>query len=99
MLRNRIKYHSVNEINCTRLYTHRNEMTGLNNNYLEKLKSKIFEYLAADGSVRGMEKLKHTFTKNCPAVKLLKLKLKARVMLLKNIDTQSGLVNGSIGII
>jgi ATP-dependent exoDNAse (exonuclease V) alpha subunit len=37
------------------------------------------------------------FNKNCPVPEKLELKIGAQVMLLKNIDANNGLVNGSIG--
>lgn len=40
-----------------------------------------------------------TLDRNCPASKVITLKKDAQVMLLYNIDLESGLVNGSVGIV
>ena len=51
------------------------------------------------GIVHGDERHKDYFDRNCPAPRILKLKIGAKVMLLKNIDTEHGLVNGSVGLV
>lgn len=51
------------------------------------------------GIVHGDDKHKDYFDRNCPAPRILKLKIGAKVMLLKNIDTDHGLVNGSVGVV
>ena len=48
-----------------------------------------------DGDGSFLDSLK----KNCPAPEVLRLRIGAQVMLLKNLDAVGGLVNGSRGVV
>lgn len=61
-----------------------------------KLEGEEHSYLAKDtGSVYNIQ----IIDKQCPAKKEIKLKEGTQVMLLANVDTEGGLVNGSVGIV
>lgn len=67
-----------------------------NRRELNKIKGKTHSFTAIDtGESRYIEML----DKNCLAARVVELKIGAQVMLLKNIDVESGLCNGSMGIV
>lgn len=72
------------------------DVNAYNKNKLESLptKSKIFR-----SNDIGNQFQLESLERSCPAPGKLELKLNAKVMLLKNINTEGGLVNGSIGIV
>ena len=72
------------------------DVDAFNKRELDKINSPSKIFKATDtGDERNLEML----NKNCLAPKILELKVGAKVMLLKNIDVEIGLVNGSIGIV
>lgn len=79
----------------TKLCTHKDDVDLINSNELEKIDSEATIFKAIDsGDYSGQLKL---LNKLCPASEVLKLKLNAQVILLKNLDVASGLVNGARG--
>ena len=65
-----------------------------NKEQLDKLTTPAKTYTARDhGAPHFIESLE----KNCPAPKLLELKIGAQVILLSNLNVEKGFVNGSIG--
>lgn len=72
------------------------DVEDLNNQKLKEIKSPSFHYTCIDsGSESGIASL----DKFCSTPKELELKVGAQVMLTRNVDVESGLVNGSIGIV
>lgn len=67
-----------------------------NEEELAKINSKEEVFYAKDD---GPPWISDHFDKNCLAPKVLKLKVGAQVMLLRNIDVENGYVNGSIGVV
>jgi ATP-dependent DNA helicase PIF1 len=67
-----------------------------NKKELSKIKSQSKTYYAIDS---GSEAWKKFFDKNCQSPAALELKIGAQVILLKNLDIEMGLVNGSVGIV
>ncbi len=86
-----------NGILPTRLCTHKDDVELINSKEQEKLEAEAFTFKALDtGDGIGQFKL---LNKLCPAPELLKLKLNAQVILLKNMNVSNKLVNGSRGIV
>lgn len=83
-------------IEPTRLCSMNVDVDLLNETRLEKLSGQLMSFAAADG---GQQPYLSQIQKNCTAPDTLKLKVGAQVMLLKNIDAASGLVNGARGIV
>jgi ATP-dependent exoDNAse (exonuclease V) alpha subunit len=80
----------------TRLFTHNADVDLLNQKELEKLKSdEEVEYFM---ETKGREALAETLKKSCLAPELLRLKVGARVMCVKN-NFEEGYVNGTLGIV
>lgn len=80
----------------TRLYTHVADVDELNQQELLKLDGSYKRFISKD---RGDQRYLDALDNACPAPQTLMLKLGAQVLLVKNIDTQSGLTNGSRGVI
>jgi ATP-dependent DNA helicase PIF1 len=83
-------------IQATVLYPTKKEVSHINDEKLTALPGKAtpFKWIES-GNQRYLETLK----KNCNAVENLELKIGAQVMLVKNLDTSRGLVNGSRGVV
>jgi ATP-dependent exoDNAse (exonuclease V) alpha subunit len=84
------------EIEPVRIFCKNIDVDGYNRERLDQLKTQAKVYEAHDSSG---EYATDYFNKNCPAPQTLELRLGAQVMLLTNIDTNKGLVNGSIGVV
>lgn len=83
-------------IKPVRLFCKNIDVDSYNVAELHKLKTPSRRYHATD---EGGDGWKQFFEKNCPAPSALELKVGAQVILLKNLDVEQGLVNGSVGII
>ncbi|KAA0158621.1 hypothetical protein FNF31_00827 [Cafeteria roenbergensis] len=78
----------------TRLFARNRDVDALNARKLASLPGEAVELEAVDG---GEHPWLGTLQRNCAAPTSLRLKLGARVMLLKNVDVEAGLVNGATG--
>ena len=83
-------------IEATRLYCVNKDVNLYNQQRLDQIDSTEHIYDAIDS---GNKKHEAYFDKNCPAPKTLRLKVGAQVMLLKNVDLEMGLANGSVGVV
>ena len=83
-------------IKPTKLYPHRRDVTQENKASLLSEIGEILRFTATDtGDTYNVQQL----DSNCQAPKILELKIGCQVMLLKNLDFKSSLVNGSRGIV
>jgi ATP-dependent DNA helicase PIF1 len=78
----------------TRLFARNAEVDVLNSRQLDKLPGERVVFKAEDS---GEEPFLKSLQTNCAALDEVALKKGAAVMLLKNIDVEAGLVNGSVG--
>lgn len=83
-------------IQPTTLYPRKHSVNQDNSKCLATLKGDLVTYTGADsGKQKHLEFLQRT----CPVPAVLNLKLGAQVILLKNLDSKIGLVNGSRGVV
>jgi ATP-dependent DNA helicase PIF1 len=76
--------------------THNKNVDEQNTAELDLLPGKEFAFKALDrGGLKAMERL----NRDCLAPETLRLKIGAQVMLLANVDLESGLANGSLGVV
>lgn len=83
------------KIEPTRLHTHNVDVDFENEKELAKISGKVFEY---EVSSRGNPNLAEILKKGCLAPSILKLKVGAKVMFVKN-NFEEGYVNGTLGIV
>mmetsp|Transcript_38965 Transcript_38965/g.62447 ORF Transcript_38965/g.62447 Transcript_38965/m.62447 type:complete len:520 (-) Transcript_38965:118-1677(-) len=83
-------------IEPTRLYPNKRSVKRENEERMEMLRTEEHVFMAEDS---GNQMHLNNLQKNCPAPAVLRLKEKAQVMLLKNLDFEKGLVNGSRGVV
>lgn len=95
-LESRYKKKSSLKIEPTRLFTHNADVDTLNETELKKLKSDEETDYYMD--TKGREPLVATLKKTCLAPEVLRLKVGARVMCVKN-NFEEGYVNGTLGIV
>jgi ATP-dependent DNA helicase PIF1 len=82
--------------NYTLLVSHNSQAELVNDRELDSLEGPISEYKA---EYKGLPQKIDFLKKNCLAKDVLKLKVGARVMMLKNTFREYGIVNGSVGIV
>ncbi|KAG1668499.1 ATP-dependent DNA helicase PIF1 [Nymphon striatum] len=82
-------------IQATQLCTHNKEVEKINGEKLQQLDGRIKLYESCDSD----SFLSSFMDKYCPVTSSIELKKGAQVMLVKNLDLEKGLVNGSRGII
>ena len=78
------------------LFSHNSDADDYNQGRLRELSGESTVYKA---EATGSDSVKKTFQKNCNAPETLALKIGASVLLVKNLDTEGGFVNGSQGIV
>lgn len=83
-------------IEPVRLFCRNVDVDRFNKERLEQIPVPVKTYVSIDS---GQPYHIDSFNKNCPAPARLDLKIGAQVMLLCNLDTEAGYVNGSIGVI
>ena len=77
------------------LATHNAIADAINEERLNALTSELVTFEATDWA--DSEQLGKTLDRNCIALKTLQLRVGAQVMLLRNLSTEEGLVNGALG--
>jgi ATP-dependent exoDNAse (exonuclease V) alpha subunit len=98
-------FKNINMNNIINLVSHNKVAHVINEQELNKIKEKTYIYEAeyikigneSDMAKKLQEELKYQFTQK--GINSLSLKCSTRVMLLKNIDVEKGLVNGALGTI
>lgn len=87
---------SPKHVTSTKLFTHNIDVDILNDAELEKIEGgEVIEYAM---ETRGREALAQVLKKSCLAPELLRLKVGARVMCVKN-NFEAGYVNGTLGVV
>lgn len=79
----------------TKIYTHNANVDTENEQELENIPGKVFEYRM---DLKGQEFLAETLKKGCLAPEVLRIKKNARVMFVKN-NYEAGFVNGTQGVV
>jgi len=89
------RFNKKSEFEPTKLYSHNKNVDIENETELKNLDGKVFEYEMQE---RGKHHLVETLKKSCLAPEVLKLKVGAKVMFVKN-NFEEGFVNGTLGIV
>lgn len=79
----------------TRLFTHNINVDSLNDEALDRIEGEEFEYYMES---HGSENLVEILKKSCLAPEMLRLKIGAKVMFVKN-NFEAGYVNGTLGVV
>ncbi len=92
-----------NPIQPTMLFTRKADVESINKSNLESLPGQVYTYTArtlpSGHPVSEITRVVEKMDKEAPYVSSLHLKKGAQVMLLKNLDQELGLVNGSRGVV
>jgi hypothetical protein len=84
------------QVRVTKLFTRNMSVDNINAQELAKCSGSVRQFNAADA---GEAQFRESLAKNCPAPGRVELKVGAQVILLKNIDSGRGLVNGARGVV
>ena len=79
----------------TKLFSHNADVDAINHDHLDRISGEEEEFAMTS---RGQANLVQTLKKSCLAPELLRLKVGARVMFVKN-NYESGFVNGTLGVV
>lgn len=96
ILKGRINKKFSDGIGAVKLYCKNINVDAENNRRLQLIQQPSFYFNSIDA---GEKHHIDFFDKNCPAPKRLELKIGAQVMLLKNLDLEQELFNGSVGFV
>jgi len=91
----RSRFNKKSAFEPTKLYSHNKDVDAENEAELTKISGKISEYEMQE---RGKNHLVEVLKKSCLAPEILRLKLGAKVMFVKN-NFEKGFVNGTLGIV
>lgn len=108
LLKSREIDYDTSETSMLHIFSRNDEADNYNQKRFNSLESKTYTYDAISGVYRGKNFVEvglndkeqmtmEIFKKNCRALETLKLKVGCRVMLLINLDFDSGLINGACG--
>lgn len=89
------RFDKKSDFEPTKLYSHNRDVNSENDQELDKISGKIFEY---DMMERGRKNLVEALKKSCLAPEVLRLKVGAKVMFIKN-NFEAGFVNGTMGVV
>ena len=94
--------YSNEEIQPTKIFTRRDMVDTINRESLEKLPGEELVFSMTTKGKVNTDSIRNALAKmdtSSPYVETLKLKVGAQVMLITNLDTEGGLVNGKLGIV
>ena len=96
LLRSRVgaKLNSTGKIQPIRILGYNKAVDYYNQKVLDSIGGKVWSFYSKDN---GEDRHIDFFNKNCSAAQKIDLKIGCQVMLLYNVDTENGFVNGSIG--
>lgn len=89
------RFDKKSKLEPTKLYSHNRDVNSENEQELNKISGKVFEY---DMLERGRKSLVDALKKSCLAPEVLRLKIGAKVMFIKN-NFEAGYVNGTMGVV
>lgn len=103
ILKSRLNLDFSNEsIQPTKIFTRRDMVDAINKQNLEKLTTDSYKYNIITKGKITTDAIRNAIKKmddSAPYVEKLELKVGAQVMLITNLDQESGLVNGKVGIV